>query len=171
VSGAVAAGISEGASGLLFGVGAMLGLGSRIVAGHIADRHSNALVPMMIAMLCTGAGALGLFATEHRLAVTLAVPLLWSTVCGWPGLFFLAVARSNPAAPAAASGISGGGILAGAVAGPLLFGFLARDSYSVAWLASAASTMVAAGAVALGWSFVQRDLALGADARTCVSAD
>ena len=41
--------------------------------------------------------------------------------------------RRNPAAPAAATGITMTGIYVGAAAGPALFGLVAGTSFTVAW--------------------------------------
>ena len=71
---------------------------------------------------------------------------------------FLAIARSNPNAPAAASGIVSAGMLAGAVVGPLVFGFIARSDYAVAWLTAVSSTMVAVAGTIAGRVLVRREL-------------
>ena len=148
VSAAVAAGMEEGTAGLLFAAGSALGLVVRVTLGHLADRRVRRPLVTCAAMMATSAVGFVLLATERPTAISVAMLLLCATAWGWQGLFFLAVARSNPNAPAAASGIAATGMLTGAVAGPIIFGLLARDDYSVAWLACAGSGLVAA-AVAL----------------------
>jgi predicted MFS family arabinose efflux permease len=144
VSAAVAAGMAESTAGLLFAAGSALGLVIRITLGHLADRRVRR--PLVTCAGMMGSSALGfvLLATERHVAVGVAMLLLCATAWGWQGLFFLAVARSNPNAPAAASGIAATGMLSGAVLGPILFGVLARDEYALAWLACAVSGLAAA---------------------------
>jgi MFS family permease len=91
-----------------------------------------------------------------NLALATGVPLLivpggvaaYCLAWGWPGLFNLAVVRSNPGAPGAATGITQTGTYIGAVLGPLLFGFgVEAWSYSWAWFGSAITSALAALAV------------------------
>jgi predicted MFS family arabinose efflux permease len=77
---------------------------------------------------------------------------------GWPGLFNFAVVRSNPGAPAAATGITQTGASAGAALGPLLFGVVVQGtSYGVAWLFCGAMALAALVAILLGRRMVLRD--------------
>ena len=67
---------------------------------------------------------------------------------GWNGLFNLAVVRSNPERPGAATGITQTGVFVGAVFGPLLFGFVVdRASYTAAWLVAGVLSLAAAASV------------------------
>ena len=64
---------------------------------------------------------------------------------GWPGLFNFAVVKTNPGAPAAATGITQTGASGGAALGPLMFGLvLEASSYTTAWLVSGIVALLAA---------------------------
>src|SRR3712207_5507729 len=70
---------------------------------------------------------------------------------GWPGLFNFAVVKSNPGAPAAATGITQTGASGGAALGPLVFGLVVEaTSYDAAWLVSGAIALAALAAILLG---------------------
>ena len=74
-----------------------------------------------------------------------AMPFAFATSFAWPGLFHLAVVRSNPSAPGAATGITMTGSFAGAVCGPLLFGHLVEwTSYGWGWIFVALTSGAAA---------------------------
>jgi predicted MFS family arabinose efflux permease len=159
VSAAVASGLSEGLSGLIFAAGGVVGFLARLLAGHVADRRAGGLLMMTAGMLGASAAGFLMLATERPVVVGVAMPLLCATAWGWQGLYFLAIARSNPNSPAAASGIAAAGLLTGAVIGPVAFGLLARDDYSLAWAATAASTLVAVAAILVGRELVKREIA------------
>ena len=73
------------------------------------------------------------------------MPFAFATSFAWPGLFHLAVVRSNPSAPGAATGITMTGSFAGAVCGPLLFGHLVEwTSYGWGWIFVALTSGAAA---------------------------
>ena len=119
----------------------------RLGVGWRTDRSSAPSLRLVAALI--GFGSLGYLA----LAVA-DTPALWlvgvllglGVGWGWPGLLHHSVAAANPAAPAAATGITTVGIASGAVVGPLLFGVVAEQaSYTLAWLLSAAMALVAAG--------------------------
>jgi MFS family permease len=151
VSASVAAGISEGAGGLLLTAGSLAGIAVRLAAGARADRRDGDHLRVVALMLALGAGAFALMATDQPWAYALAGPAGFCTAWAWPGLFNLAVVQANPSYPAAATGITQTGTYVGAVSGPLLFGVLAdHTSYPVAWLAAAAFSVAAAAVMAVG---------------------
>jgi MFS family permease len=77
---------------------------------------------------------------------------------GWPGLFNFAVVKTNPGAPAAATGITQTGASGGAAVGPLVFGLVAETaSYEVAWLVSGAFALSALTAILVGRRMLLRD--------------
>jgi MFS family permease len=77
---------------------------------------------------------------------------------GWPGLFNFAVVKTNPNAPAAATGITQTGASGGAALGPLVFGLVVEAaSYDVAWLVSGAIALVALVAILIGRRTLLRD--------------
>lgn len=151
VSGAVDAGISESRAGLLSAACSGAGLTTRVLAGRRADRRGGRHLATVVAMLGTGSLAYVLLASGSPGVVVVGGLLGFCVAWGWPGLFNLAIVRSNPGAPGAATGITQTGTYVGAVAGPVLFG-LAVDaaSYRVAWLATAGVSVAAALTVAAG---------------------
>jgi predicted MFS family arabinose efflux permease len=159
VSAAIDAGRAEGTAGLIFALGTGVGLVTRVSIGAAADRRRGELLTTMATMLVAAMAGFALMATASPVAVTIAIPLLCATCWGWQGIYFLAVARSNPNAPATASGISAAGLLSGGVLGPLVFGVLAEHSYPTAWVVAIGVTAVAAVATVLARRLVRADLA------------
>jgi hypothetical protein len=92
-------------------------------------------------MLATGSPAL----------VVPGVLLAFAAGWGWPGLFNFAVVRSNPGAPAAATGVTQTGASGGAAVGPVLFGVVVEAAgYGTAWLVSGALALAALVAILAG---------------------
>ena len=151
VTSAVAAGLAEGQAGLLLTGGSVVGLGVRLVVGARADRRGRSHLPVVAAMLAGGTVGYALLATGAPPLLVLGTPVAFGAGWGWPGLFNLAVVRSSPAAPGAATGITQTGTYAGSVVGPLAFGAIAGSSgYGTAWLVVAVASVAAAAAVLVG---------------------
>jgi MFS family permease len=157
VSSAVDRGIEPGLAGLTLSLGSAVGIVCRVFGGWLADRRDGGHVLVLCGMLATGAVGF----------VLLAVPSVWALVVGtilafglgwsWPGLLNFAVVRLNPTAPAAATGITQSGVYAGGAFGPLLFGALVHTtSYSIAWLAAAATMVLGAGLMLIGRGMLVR---------------
>ena len=148
VSAAVDGGIAEGSAGLLAFACSAAGISTRMVSGARADRRGGGHLVTVAVML--GAGTLGYIALATGEPALIVVGGLagYCLGWGWPGLFNLAVVRSNPGAPGAATGITQTGTYIGAVLGPLLFGF-AVDAWGYGWsfLGSAVTSALAALAV------------------------
>ena len=148
VSAAVESGIAEGSAGTLAFVCSAAGITTRMVSGARADRRGGGHLVTVAVML--GAGTLGYIALATGEPALIVVGGLagYCLGWGWPGLFNLAVVRSNPGAPGAATGITQTGTYIGAVLGPLLFGF-AVDAWGYGWsfLGSAVTSALAALAV------------------------
>ena len=69
-----------------------------------------------------------------------------------------AVVKTNPGAPAAATGITQTGASGGAALGPLVFGLVVEaTSYDVAWLVSGAIALAALAAILVGRRMLLRD--------------
>jgi MFS family permease len=160
---AVANGMSEAAAGLLLAGVSLAATVSRIAVGVFADRAgqeplrpvTTMLAASVIGYLLLTAGEPGVIAA----AALLAGGLGWA----WPGGLTLAVVQRSPQAPAWAVGVMMTGLFAGAVAGPLLTGFLAEhDLFSAAWIACASLALLAAATI-LG--------TLRREARTAVRAN
>jgi MFS family permease len=151
VSGAVDAGVSEGAAGLVLTAGSLAGITVRLAAGAQADRRDGDHLRVVALMLALGAATFALMAVDEPWSYVVAGPAGFCTAWAWPGLFNLAVVQANPSHPAAATGITQTGTYIGAVSGPLLFGVLAdHTSYPAAWLVAAAFAIVAAVVMAAG---------------------
>lgn len=144
-SSATDAGWSSGSAGVLLAVGSVSGIATRLVLGWRADRSDS--LPLRTAAIFLAFGALGalLLAPRiewtHALAVVVAFGAGWS----WPALFNFAVVRSNPAAPAQATGITQTGVYIGVFTGPIVMGqVVERASYAAGWTLVAMSMLIGA---------------------------
>jgi MFS family permease len=160
VSASVDAGIDEGAAGVLAFVCSAAGITTRMIAGARADVRGGGHLRVVAVML--GIGSLTYVALATRTPALMVVGGLtaYCFAWGWPGLFNLAVVRSNPGAPGAATGITQTGTYIGAVLGPLVFGFTV-DAWGYGWsfLGSAAVSALAALAIANARRALKRDQA------------
>ena len=157
VSAGVDTGLSEGVAALSLTAGSAVGIAVRLVSGARADRRDGGHLRVVALMLVGGAGAYCLLAVGQPTVHVVAALLAFGTGWAWPGLFNLAVVRANPATPARATGLTQTGTYFGAVAGPLLFGFIAdRRSYAAAWLAAGVMALLAAGSMLLGRLLIRR---------------
>ena len=85
-----------------------------------------------------------------------AMPFAFATSFAWPGLFHLAMVRTNPSAPGAATGITMTGNFIGAVCGPLLFGLLVEATgYGWAWRFAAVTSGAAAAVMAVAGRLIR----------------
>lgn len=151
VSGAEAAGLGEGAAGLLLTGGSALGIASRLLHGWLADRQHLDPLPRVTVLLAIGGAGYGLLSLEQPWAYLIGTPVAFAFGWSWPGLFNLAVVRANPSAPAAATGTTQTGVYLGALAGPAAFGLLVDHvGYGPAWAATAATSVAAAVALIEG---------------------
>jgi MFS family permease len=140
----VDAGFIERDAGLLLAVGSIIGILVRVGMGWTADRLRDGSLLLVGALVMVGAGGFaGLAEGTEPLVIIVASLLAFGGGWGFPGLVILAVARTNPTAPALAMGVVQMGPMAGAVFGPLSFGLLAENvSYSAAWTAMVISAVV-----------------------------
>ena len=142
---AVDVGFGEGTAGVLLAAGSVLGIITRIIMGWLIDRRTAGGLATVVTFLALGAAGIALLATGSDPAIIIGSLVAFTFGWGWSGLFTFAVVRRNPAAPAAATGITMTGIYVGAAAGPALFGFVAEASFTAAWVIM--STALALGAV------------------------
>lgn len=157
VTSGVEFGLGRGAAGVVAAVGGLVCVVVRLVMGLRADRLGGGHLRTVATMLVAGAAAFLVIASGNVALVVLATPLAFGAGWGWPGLFNLAVVQANPDAPGAATGITQTGTYAGAMIGPLAFGWLAGwAGFSAAWCAAAVAAVVAAAAMRVGRSRVQR---------------
>jgi MFS family permease len=146
---AVDSGMSEVAAGLLLAGVSLVATISRIAVGVFADRAGQEpLRPVATMLAASAAGYLLLLAGEPGViaaAALLAGSLGWA----WPGGLNLAVVQRNPQAPGWAVGVMMTGLFVGAVAGPLLTGFLGeQDLFELAWIVCAGLALLAAATIA-----------------------
>lgn len=157
VESGVEAGIEVGTAGLLLALGGAVSIAVRLVFGYLADGMGGGRLLLVAGMLAVG--TVGFFLVSSGVAPLLVVGVVISFGAGWgwPGLFNFAVVKSNPEAPAAATGVTQTGASGGAALGPLLFGLVVEaSSYGFAWLCSAAVALLAAAAVIAGRRAVLR---------------
>lgn len=158
VSGAVDAGIGEGGAGLLFAGSSTLGLAVRVAMGVLTDRRHGRNLRSVAILLALGAFGYVALSTAVPAGIVVGALIAFGAGWSWPGLFVLAVVRTNPGAPAAASGIVRTGTSTGAVVGPLAFGLVVEHAaYDVAWNTMAACSLAAAAIVVLGRRLLLRD--------------
>lgn len=133
----VTAGVATGTAGLLLSLGSVSSIVTRLISGWQADRREGrhlVVISIMLAIGTTGYACLA-FAQSHLVVAMAGTLLAFALGWGWPGLFFMAVVKLNPNAPAVASGITLMGGAAGGMLGPALFGLVVtRAGYSTAWL-------------------------------------
>ena len=147
---AVNRGVPVGQAGLVLAVASAAGLGMRVLVGWIADiRGSGGLGVVAGMLLAGGCGFAALpLVDPDTVALWLAAVVAFGAGWGWPGLFTFVIAKENPYAPAAATGVTQAGIFSGAVVGPLAFGFMVTSwSYTAAWLVAAVTQFIGAGLV------------------------
>lgn len=162
VSAGVDVGLADGTAGLLLTGGSAVGIAVRLFVGFRADRRVGGQLPVVAVMLVGGGVAFCLFAVSGPGLFVLATPLAFGLGWAWPGLFNFAVVRTNPSAPAAATGITQTGTYLGGMLGPLCFGALADSfSFSTAWFVGAGWYVGAAVAMICGRALVRRARATG----------
>jgi MFS family permease len=160
VESSVASGLQVGTAGLLLAFGSAANIVVRIFFGHIADGMAGGRLQLVAAMLAFGAVGFALLATGANSLLVVGTLLAFAAGWGWTGLFNFAVVKTNPRAPAAATGITQTGASGGAALGPFVFGLVVElSSYSTAWLVSGATALVAMAAILIGRRMLLRDRA------------
>ena len=151
VESAVASGIEVGMAGLLLALGSAAGITVRVLFGHLADKLESGRLRLVAGMLGVGTVGFLLLASGVVPLLVMGVVLAFAAGWGWPGLFNFAIVKTNPRAPAAATGITQTGASSGAAAGPLAFGFVVEgSSFGTAWLLYGALALVAAVTILIG---------------------
>ena len=158
VESSVVAGMRVETAGLLLATGSAVNIVVRVAFGHLADGMSGGRLLLVAAMLAAGVAGFGMLATGEVALILPGALLAFAAGWGWPGLFNFAVVKTNPGAPAAATGITQTGASGGAAVGPLVFGLVAEaTSYEVAWLVSGAFAFSALTAILVGRRMLLRD--------------
>ena len=151
VESSVAAGLRVGTAGLLLASGSAVGIVVRVLFGYLADGMGGGRLRLVAAMLGVGVVGFGMLAAGTGALVVAGTLLAFGAGWGWPGLFNFAVVKTNPNAPAAATGITQTGASAGAALGPLVFGLVVEAAgYGAAWLLCGALALVALVAILSG---------------------
>jgi MFS family permease len=158
VESAVAAGVEVGMAGLLLALGSAAGIAVRVLFGNLADKLESGRLRLVAGMLGGGTVGFVLLASGVVPLLVIGVVLAFAAGWGWPGLFNFAIVKTNPRAPAAATGITQTGASSGAAAGPLAFGFVVEgSSFGTAWLLYGALALVAAVTILIGRYLLLRD--------------
>lgn len=158
VEASVASGMRVENAGILLAVGSAAGIGVRVLFGHLADGMEGGRLRLVAAMLGVGTIGFALLAVGMPSFIVAGTIIAYVAGWGWPGIFNFAVVKTNPTAPAAATGITQTGASAGAASGPLIFGFVvALASYGAAWMTSAGLAVASLAAVLIGRRMILRD--------------
>lgn len=164
VESAVAAGVEAGRAGLLLALGSAVGITVRVTFGYLADGMAGGRLRLVAGML--GAGSLGfvMLATRMDSLLVVGTVLAFGAGWGWPGLFNFAVVKTNPGAPASATGITQTGASGGAALGPLLFGLILQSTgYTTAWIFCGAVALLSATTILIGRYLLLGDRARAAE--------
>ncbi len=157
VESSVATGLGVGAAGLLLALGSAASIVVRVLFGRLADGMGGGRLLLVGGMLGAGVAGFVMLATGSPALVVPGVLLAFAAGWGWPGLFNFAVVRTNPGAPAAATGVTQTGASGGAAVGPVLFGLVVEAAgYGTAWLLSGALALAALVAILAGRRAVLR---------------
>ncbi len=160
VESSVASGLHVGTAGLLLALGSAFSIVVRIALGSFADRMSSGRLWLVAGMLGAGVAGFVMLSTGEGYLLVAGTLLAFGAGWGWPGLFNFAVVRSNPRAPAAATGITQTGASGGAALGPLIFGFVVEgSSYDTAWFVCGCIALAALIAILAGRRLLLRDRA------------
>ena len=160
VESSVASGLNVGTAGLLLALGSAAGIVVRVWFGHLADGMGGGRLRLVAAMLGVGVAGFVMLASGKVGLILPATLLAFGAGWGWPGLFNFAVVKTNPGAPAAATGITQTGASGGAALGPLVFGLVVEaTSYGTAWLVSGVIALLALVAILMGRAMILRDRA------------
>lgn len=158
VATAVNGGISPAAAGVLAAVASGVGAGARVAFGWLADRVRTKWLLVVAAQMALGGLSFALLGTGVEVLIAAGAVIGYCTGWAWAGLSTYSVARMHPGMAARATSITQGGMGAGAALGPLVFGLVASvSSYSVAWYATAAVSVIAGAVIVQGRRMLMRD--------------
>jgi MFS family permease len=157
VESSVQTGLGPGTAGLLLALGSAASIVVRVLFGRLADGMGDGRLRLVAGMLGTGVAGFVMLATGSPALIVPGVLLAFAAGWGWPGLFNFAVVKSNPGAPAVATGVTQTGASGGAAVGPILFGLLVGAAgYGTAWLFSGVLALAALVAILAGRRMVLR---------------
>jgi MFS family permease len=150
VDAAVSAGSSHRDAGLIFAVGSLLAIATRVAAGIAADRFEFS--PLRFSALLLAAGAIGLvmLGTARPAVMGIGAVIALAGTWGFPGLFWFALVSAFPDTPGRVTGAMAPSAIGGVV-GPVGFGALATViGYPFAWRLAGVLAMIAVGALLYG---------------------
>lgn len=157
VTSAVDAGYAEGVAGVIVGICSALGIVTRLMVGHLADRRNWSSLRSVMGILAVAAAGFLLLATERRALVIPGLVIALTLGWAWVALFHVSVIRSNPVGLGRVAGRVQAGGSAGGLLAPIGFGWLANHvSYGAAWMLAA---MMAVGGAAFAAAARRRILA------------
>lgn len=148
---AVNDGLSARSAGLWYVWGAGTGVLARVLLGSAGSwfGHRVFLVAAGL-MILGGVGPLLLAGEPSWISQAVGTTLAWGAGWGWTGLFHYGIVRTNPSAPALASGVILTGLFGGSVAGPPLFGAgVTLIGWDASWQLCGACFFVAAAVLVL----------------------
>ncbi len=158
VESAVAGGIDVSMAGWLLAVASVAGIGARLLVGWLADRRQGIALYVVALMLFAGAGGYAMMATGSTALLPLGTLIAYACGWGWVGLLMYAIARLNPNAPGAATGIVLAGAAVGAAVGPFAFGYVVSlGSFGAAWAMAATSALLSSVLVVGARMWLVRD--------------
>jgi len=158
VESSVESGLKVEMAGFLLAAGSAFSIVVRVFFGNLADKMSSGRLRIVAGMLAIGVVGFGMLASGVDYLLVVGVLLAFGAGWGWPGLFNFAVVKSNPGAPAAATGVTQTGASAGAALGPLIFGFVVEaNSYATAWMLCGVFALLALTAILIGRQMLLRD--------------
>jgi predicted MFS family arabinose efflux permease len=132
-----AVGVSSALAGTLLSAMGVIGVTSRIVTGHAADRARNlTLILAMLALAAAGAMLLVLLAASIHPLLLLLGALLVGSSAGWNTVVMITVVkRAGRQGIGKASGHVMSGFFAGFIFSPVIFGFVVdvTGGYTVSW--------------------------------------
>lgn len=143
VGSGVDAGLSQGAAGAMLSLGAAVGIALRLAWGFRLDSLRTAPLRLAGVMVLVGAAGfwlLGIRSPGWHIAATLVA---FGTGWVWPIFTNYGVVRANPAAAAAATGVTQTGVYVGVFVAPLATGWMIETGgYPTMWSVVAASAVV-----------------------------
>lgn len=152
VTAAVDRGVAESPAGVLLAIASGFGVAGRVFFGWRADlgggRH---LLPVGRMMLAGAVGFAVLSFAPSLPWLAVGAALGFGAGWGWNGVLTFAVVRTNPMAPAYATGVTQAGLYVGGMCGPVLFALVAeRWSFAAGWAMGALLLLAAWVAVVIG---------------------
>lgn len=154
VDAGVAVGLTPATAGLMLTAASALAMVTRIAAGAVADRYVTNLLSMVITMMTLGSVGFALLIMVDPFAFSAGALLIGVCAWGYNGIFYLAITRMAPEAPASIAGAMLAGASAGGLLLPPIFGLVAAEtSYQVAWTMAA---ICMAGGAAATWQAARR---------------